>query len=605
MPESVWWDGLTLRRWHLKNFKSVKDATVDLAPLTVLVGANSAGKSTLLQSIRIAAQASCSNNEFYPLNAEQIRLGDFEEIRHAGAESDEAIELGGCFYLGTPDHYTSSMYATGTGAVRRRARRNRDVADNTHLDWSVTLHGTPKTQASSTRIVGSVVAAYIDEDEQARFAASRAKKPSGVSSYRHEVQYEGTVSENGIARYQFIDANIFGGFPHGYLVAGSAAELLFSTWFEYRTDEVRGSLHRESRALAFHEAEAERTLKDSDLEVISLLIAKDLMTVFEQVPKEDWRSPSIDRMLYAHIREYYRHPDRVIIDLQRSQLPEIYGRVMNLLTVGDRRAAREIALPEILRDSLVEAREFLSTRVQHLGPLRMDPQVVYTSSPSNLPGFIGTKGEYCASVLENSGHLRITNPPRLPDGPRTPTTLLDAVNWWAVHLGIAGDFSTRDRGRLGLQLSVHQPNLEIELDLTSVGTGVSQILPVLVMCLQAPPGSLLLIEQPELHLNPGVQQRLADFLLAVAASGRQVIVETHSDYMVTRLRRRAAEDSHGLTRQRIGLVFAERTDNATEYTVVSPEADGSMTNWPRNFFDEAAEDSEALLELLLNSLREP
>ncbi|WP_162528596.1 AAA family ATPase [Mycolicibacterium sp. CBMA 361] len=93
----------------------------------------------------------------------------------------------------------------------------------------------------------------------------------------------------------------------------------------------------------------------------------------------------------------------------------------------------------------------------------------------------------------------------------------------------------------------------LDLDLTSVGTGVSQVLPVLVMCLQAPPGSLLLIEQPELHLNPAVQQKLADFLLAIAASGRQLLVETHSDYLITRLRLRTAKDPTEDTRNRIAI----------------------------------------------------
>jgi predicted ATPase len=122
------------------------------------------------------------------------------------------------------------------------------------------------------------------------------------------------------------------------------------------------------------------------------------------------------------------------------------------------------------------------------------------------------------------------------------------------------------------------------------------------MCLQAPPGSLLLIEQPELHLNPAVQQRLADFLLAVVASGRQLVVETLSDYLVTRLRRRTAEDLTGMVRSRIALVFAERHDGATTYKAVKPAADGSMMDWPKGFFDEAAEDSKALLEALLGSL---
>jgi predicted ATPase len=284
----------------------------------------------------------------------------------------------------------------------------------------------------------------------------------------------------------------------------------------------------------------------------------------------------------------------------QEQLPRVYERVVGQLSVA-MTGARAFGLPELLDEAIDDARHFLATRVQHLGPLRMDPQVVYQSSPVANPGFIGAKGEYSASVLQASGRERLHEVPMPPgsEGPRLPT-LLDAVNQWAAFLGIGEEFHTTDQGKIGLQMSVRQPGVDMDLDLTSVGTGVSQLLPVLVMCLQAPPGSLLLIEQPELHLNPAVQQRLADFLLAIARSGRQLLIETHSDFLVTRLRLRTAEDQSGQVQDQIALVFAERRDGATTYEVVKPALDGSIADWPRGFFDEAARDSFELLRAVLD-----
>jgi predicted ATPase len=603
VSESTWYDGLTLRSWHLRNFKSVQAADVELAPLTVVVGANSAGKSTLLQSIRVAAQAANSNTDFFPLNAEQIRLGTFEETRFGGMKVDQPIEIGGCFHMGTADFYSSpAAFLHQTGGPRRRVRRPRDVVDNTNLRWELTLHGTPKAQTAATRIVAAKVIASIDNEEQASFHAHESSDPSTVSNLGHEIQYGGEVVENGHLVAEIIDANIVGGFPRSYLHAELAADMLFWAWYAFRADEVRENVR--PRGHAGLEARAGETLdKATDAEDLATIVAADLTAIYDSIPDELWSSPSIRRAIYMRLREYYAdHPDRLDNDIQRSQVPEVYERVLSALALGNKLAADSDALPEVLGDSVTEAREFLATRVQHLGPLRMDPKVVYTSSPSGIPGFIGMKGEYTASVLHNSGQQRIDHSPRIPGENAAPQTLLAAVNKWAVYLGVADRFKTVDRGRLGLQLTVIQPDINLELDLTSVGTGVSQILPVLVMCLQAPPGSLLLIEQPELHLNPAVQQRLADFLLAVAASGRQLIVETHSDYLVTRLRRSTAEDPSGETRDRIALIFAERHVAATEYITVKPEQDGSMTNWPRGFFDDAAEDSKALVKALLDSL---
>lgn len=603
MPDSTWYDGLTLRSWHLKNFKSVQAADVELAPLTVVVGANSSGKSTLLQSIRVAAQAANSNSDFFPLNAEQIRLGTFEETRFGGTKDDEPIEIGGCFHMGTADFYSSPAAFHQAVGPRRRGRRPRDVVDNTNLKWELTLHGTPKAQTAATRIIAAKVVASIDNEEQASFRAYEASDPSPVSNFGHEIQYAGAVTEGGAQSAEVIDANIVGGFPRSYLRTELAAEMLFWAWFEFRAEEVRENVRPRGQA-ALEARAGEASDKTTDAEDLASIVTDDLTEIYNDIPDDAWSSPNIRRAIYMRLREFYAsRPERLDNDIQRSQVPEVFQRVLSALAPDNKFAAQTEGLPEVLSDSVNEARDFLATRVQHLGPMRMDPKVVYTSSPSGIPGFIGMKGEYTASVLHNSGDRRIENSPRIPGGGFPPQTLLAAVNKWATYLDIAETFSTTDRGRLGLQLSVTQPDTNLELDLTSVGTGVSQILPVLVMCLQAPPGSLLLIEQPELHLNPGVQQRLADFLLAVAASGRQLIVETHSDYLVTRLRRSTAEDATGDTRERIALIFAERHGAATKYVTVKPEKDGSMTNWPRGFFDDAAEDSRALVKALVASLQ--
>ncbi|MFC7500527.1 AAA family ATPase [Nocardioides sp. GCM10030258] len=605
MPDSTWYDGLTLRSWQLKNFKSVENAEIPLAPLTVIVGANSAGKSTLLQSIRVAAQAANSNGDYFPLNADQIRLGTFEETRFAGAHEDEPIQIGGCFHMGTADFYQSAAAVMPYGgAARRRFRRPRDVVDNTNLKWDLTLHGTPEAQSAATRIIAVEVTASVDDEERASFRAARSAEPSPVSNFGHELQYDGEVIEDGELVADAIDANIVGGFPRAYLHTEAVAEILFWNWYAFRADEVKQNVrpvvsHGERHESADLHDQTSMTPTDE----LARIVIEDLTQIAATIPDETWNSPGIRRTILMRLREYYSdHPERLDNDIQRSQVGEVFRQVLTNLSGGDRLAAQVSELPDLLQDAINEAQEFLATRVQHLGPLRMDPKVVYTSSPSGNLGFIGMKGEYTTFVLHNNERQRVANSPHIPGTTARPQTLLAAVNRWATYLGIAEEFETEDRGRLGLQLSVRQPGVDRKLDLTDVGTGVSQILPVLVMCLQAPPGSLLLIEQPELHLNPGVQQRLADFLLAVAHSGRQLIIETHSDYLVTRLRRKTAEDKSGATRDRIALIFAEREESSTKYDTVKPQPDGSMTNWPRAFYDDAADDSKALVKALLDSL---
>jgi predicted ATPase len=79
-------------------------------------------------------------------------------------------------------------------------------------------------------------------------------------------------------------------------------------------------------------------------------------------------------------------------------------------------------------------------------------------------------------------------------------------------------------------------------NLSDVGFGVSQVLPVIAAAATAPRGSTVLIEQPELHLHPDAQGRLADVLSGLLAEKpASLIVETHSEHILLRLMRRVAE----------------------------------------------------------------
>jgi hypothetical protein len=85
-----------LLRWRVRNFKSIATADLELAPLTVLVGANSTGKSSLLQSMLLAAQSAGAppGEPGIPLNGALVELGELAELRRAGAGAREAVALG-------------------------------------------------------------------------------------------------------------------------------------------------------------------------------------------------------------------------------------------------------------------------------------------------------------------------------------------------------------------------------------------------------------------------------------------------------------------------------------------------------------------------------
>ncbi|MEZ4983810.1 MAG: DUF3696 domain-containing protein [Saprospiraceae bacterium] len=128
-----------------------------------------------------------------------------------------------------------------------------------------------------------------------------------------------------------------------------------------------------------------------------------------------------------------------------------------------------------------------------------------------------------------------------------------------------------------------------EVLITDVGFGVSQILPVITLCYYAPRGSILIIEQPEIHLHPSVQAGLADiFIDAINIRGVQIILESHSEHLLKRLQRRIAEEKFDVNEA--SLFFCSNNNGESKIENLQLDEFGNIINWPEHFFgDEVGE----------------
>ena len=131
-----------------------------------------------------------------------------------------------------------------------------------------------------------------------------------------------------------------------------------------------------------------------------------------------------------------------------------------------------------------------------------------------------------------------------------------------------------------------------EVRLTDVGFGVSQVLPVLVLCYYIPEGSILILEQPEAHLHPKVQSELADLLIEVIKTRQlQIILESHSEHLLIRLMRRIAEEQ--ISADDTAFYFCEMNEGISEIERLNVDGYGNITNWPQNFFGDEMGDLAA------------
>jgi len=258
--------------------------------------------------------------------------------------------------------------------------------------------------------------------------------------------------------------------------------------------------------------------------------------------------------------------------------------------------------PEPIRDAINYIRMNFSRGMKYLGPLRDEPKSLYPLSAAIGPKDVGLKGEFTAAVLNLYQDELISYIPTSafskPQIDRRPTTrkLQTAVIDWLTYLGVANDVNTKDLGKLGHELKITPDSTMKPVDLTHVGVGVSQVLPILVSCLLADPDTTLIFEQPELHLHPKVQTLLGDFFLSMALLKKQCILETHSEYLINRLRYRAAaaEGSDNLAHI-IKMYFVERTEGASKFRDVVVNNYGAILDWPEGFFDQSQREVEEII----------
>ncbi|GAB3602515.1 AAA family ATPase [Microbacterium aureliae] len=591
--------GITLRRWRLQNFKSVRNAEVELRPLTVIVGANSAGKSTLLQSIRAASQASGSTGYLYPLNGRGVRLGTVSEVKYRGPGSDdEPLILGADFEIQAPrGMYRDSrpptaaqqapVLATLSWEVKLgESSQQKGIAKIERLNVDLKPEDRGTLPRTGPRLDRAWVLAIADDDAESLIPLDDDDDTVSIPHY-----FTGQFSGANGNLLEIVDILVTGGFPQDASVMRPRAEVLFETW---RDMLLRRSIH-------------EREEIEHDLfSVVDAIeeVSRDLLSIHASASKAKIEYSDAVRFELSS-----KAPEtRSKIDLNIASSETFSDSIVSELTKSG--VTGEVPFPHRLDDlgrASNLASSFLEAGIRYLGPLREEPRAAYPDSPEGDDTYVGSKGEFTASVLQRHGDRKVGVPTPDDDGviktPRRPIQLMTAVSRWAKFLDIGESFSVSDQGRFGIQMQVRQADVQGDLDLTSVGTGVSQLLPVIVMCVQAPVGSLLLIEQPELHLNPKVQQRLADFLLAIAESGRHLIVETHSEYLISRLRRRVAEDEKDNLQDTIGIYFAKRVNGATTYDLVQQNEYGGIEEWPENFFDQATEEEHAILSAAVKKRR--
>lgn len=172
--------------------------------------------------------------------------------------------------------------------------------------------------------------------------------------------------------------------------------------------------------------------------------------------------------------------------------------------------------------------EKLLDHIFYLGPLRAAPKRAYFWS-GHTPEHVGASGEQTVDAALAANRQREA---RTAGPGHDSRSFLETIDHWLRALDLARDFGIEEvaPGSMLYRVRIRRDAGGAKVDMIDAGFGVSQVLPTLVLLHYVPEGSVVLLEQPELHLHPVAQSGLADIILSAAIRRKlQVVFESHSE----------------------------------------------------------------------------
>ncbi len=228
--------------------------------------------------------------------------------------------------------------------------------------------------------------------------------------------------------------------------------------------------------------------------------------------------------------------------------------------------------------------------IYYLSADRLGPTNTMSLSPSGET-LIGEKGQFIVDFLDKNKYSKINEKLIYKDG--ATNLLMENVNGWLGKIApnVAFNYEIEP-----LRSSAY-PNYDGIVP-TETGFGLSFTLPVITLLLYLFENtqSLFLIENPEAHLHPAAQTAMGILLAKAAASGKQIVVETHSDHIIDGIR--IASKKKYINENDVRFHYFSKIDFEHETTIESPRLlqDGKLSFWPKGFFDQSVIDKMELLK---------
>lgn len=577
---------IVLKGIEIENFKSYTEKQyIHFSDLSVLLGANSSGKSTALQALLIMKQTiECNSpDEELLMSGKYVALGDFDDVisdpkkdyfslaavLEEAEKSENEIENDEfkiTWYFKRADDGISAML-TKLDIVYETMTLSFERAENMHYMY---ING--KRSPFSTVFANLMMVKYnihydIEFNNKLAELLNELSKEL-LTKKVTTVQTDQPVSLSEIEKFYFKLMD----------------RIQTSEDKNYNILEEHGEMAKRVGELLdkFGEMELPR------FEAISRILPKELrLKMLELALSGLDKMENVDNIISKYekyLSDYSMTKHRV------EDFKGVFGLGSNPFRLFDRDAGKKDDLTQ-LKFALDFYNSFLKnilTKIFFVGPIRETPKGLYNIGFETIPKYVGPTGSYFASVLlhENKKEREYILPDRVEK-----CTLSDALAEWMIHLNVASAVDVDKKNSFGFSVSIK--NMEqVKSDIMNVGIGTSQVLPVLISVLLSEPNEILVFEQPELHLHPYSQSRLADMFTEFCKHGRKIILETHSEYFLLRLRYHIVKEYYSKDATAVNFF---QNKGGTKVTSANVSGYGNI-DYPEDFRDETQELLNSILE---------
>ncbi|EIW6614947.1 DUF3696 domain-containing protein [Clostridium perfringens] len=255
-----------------------------------------------------------------------------------------------------------------------------------------------------------------------------------------------------------------------------------------------------------------------------------------------------------------------------------------LFEVNDSKITEKLSEEELknifmLEYSLLEIKEQLSkftNNIRHIEPVRNRMKRVEYVTNLKFNNTVGDVGENTITTLVGLEKKYKED---------SISIVTDSINKWLNEFDLGKNINIKKLGNDNYSLYIKNKNTNLDCNILDVGVGTSQLLPIIIESINSPEETLLIIEEPESHIHPNAQSKLADlFVDIVNSQNKKFLIETHSIFLIVQLQILIAQGK--IKSDDVSVYYFNQSENGTNAKKMNILENGQFEEiWPSGFFD--------------------